>query len=55
MEQRDRLDQALGSSTGTGGGYSQAFPIPPYQQTDGFAGNNGMRTTPDVSADAGPG
>ena len=43
----------LGVHNNTGGGYSQAFPIPPYQQTDGFAGNNGMRTTPDVSADAG--
>jgi parallel beta-helix repeat protein len=34
------------------GGYSTDFPIPSYQQTDGFAGNNGMRTTPDVSASA---
>ena len=39
---------------GSGGGYSQAFSIPPYQQTDGFAGNNGERTNPDVAADADP-
>ena len=39
---------------GSGGGYSQAFPIPSYQQTDGFAGNNGPRTNPDVAADADP-
>ena len=34
--------------------YSQAFPMPPYQQNDGFAGNNGQRTNPDVAADADP-
>jgi subtilase family serine protease len=37
----------------SGGGYSQAFAIPPYQQNDGFAGNNGFRTNPDVAADGG--
>ena len=39
---------------GSGGGYSQAFSIPTYQQGDGFAGNNGQRTNPDVAADADP-
>ena len=39
---------------GSGGGYSQAFTIPSYQQNDGFSGNNGMRTNPDVAADANP-
>ena len=39
---------------GSGGGYSQAFAIPSYQQNDGFSGNNGMRTNPDVAADADP-
>ena len=28
-------------SDGSGGGYSQAFPMPSYQQNDGFSGNNG--------------
>ena len=37
-----------------GGGYSQVFTIPSYQQNDGFSGNNGMRTNPDVAADADP-
>ncbi len=36
-----------------GGGYSQAFTLPAYQQADGFAGNvYDQRTTPDVAADA---
>jgi hypothetical protein len=39
---------------GSGGGFSQAFAIPSYQQNDGFSGNNGMRTNPDVAADADP-
>ena len=50
VQQRGRASGVVGS----GGGYSQAFAIPPYQQNDGFAGNNGQRTNPDVSADADP-
>ena len=38
-----------------GGGYSQAFALPTYQQGDGFSGNvNDQRTNPDVAADADP-
>ena len=48
-----------GSETGaffSGGGYVTAFPLPSYQQGDGFPGNsNGFRTAPDVAAVAGPG
>ena len=39
---------------GSGGGYSQAFSLPSYQQNDGFSGNNDQRTNPDVAADADP-
>ena len=40
---------------GGGGGFSQAFPLPSYQQTDGFSGNvNDQLTNPDVAADADP-
>ena len=40
---------------GSGGGYSQAFSLPSYQQDDGFSGNvNDQRTNPDVAADADP-
>jgi hypothetical protein len=39
---------------GSGGGYSQAFAQPSYQVNDGFAGNNGARTNPDISAVADP-
>ncbi len=38
-----------------GGGYSQAFALPSYQQGDGFSGDaNDQRTNPDVAADADP-
>ena len=44
----------LGWSLG-GGGYSQAFALPAFQQADGFAGNaSDQRTTPDIAADADP-
>jgi hypothetical protein len=43
-----------GKFGGSGGGYSSAFALPTYQQDDGFAGNNGFRTNPDVAADANP-
>ena len=40
---------------GGGGGFSQAFPLPSYQQADGFSGNaNNQLTNPDVAADADP-
>ncbi len=40
---------------GSGGGYSQAFALPSYEQGDGFSGNsNDQRTNPDVAADADP-
>ena len=39
----------------SGGGFSQAFTLPLYQQNDGFAGNaNNQLTNPDVAADADP-
>ncbi len=40
--------------SGGGGGYSAAFTQPAFQQNDGFSGNNGQRTDPDVSAIADP-
>ena len=40
---------------GSGGGYSAVFPLPAYQQDDGFPGNSeGVRTNPDVAADGDP-
>ena len=35
-------------------GIARPSPIPSYQQNDGFSGNNGKRTNPDVAADADP-
>jgi hypothetical protein len=40
---------------GSGGGFSLAFALPSYQQSDGFSGNSlNLSTNPDVSADADP-
>ncbi|HKI19346.1 MAG TPA: S53 family peptidase, partial [Isosphaeraceae bacterium] len=41
------------SSCASGGGISNTFPEPAYQQNDGFD-SGGYRTDPDVSADADP-
>jgi subtilase family serine protease len=38
---------------GSGGGISNTYPEPPYQQNDGFD-SGGFRTNPDVAADADP-
>ena len=35
-----------------GGGISNTYPTPVFQQNDGFSGGGGFRTVPDVSSDA---
>jgi len=53
VTQNNQWKNEIGWSNG-GGGFSQAFALPSYQQNDGFSGNNGFRTNPDVAADADP-
>ncbi len=40
--------------TGSGGGYSQFYPIPDYQKVVGQAAGHGNRQVPDVAADSDP-
>ena len=50
----NQWSEELGWENG-GGGYSDAFALPAFQQADGFAGNvNDQRTSPDIAADADP-
>ncbi len=54
LTQKNEWSSETGWDSG-GGGFSDAFALPSFQQNDGFSGNvYDQRTTPDVAADADP-